>query len=338
MVRQTQAQLLVAERRVQEVAVDLYMQAAVGETVSLMLIPAGPEFGAGMEYLRQLSADADEAVDRLVILRRQLDLQVADLEATRAEEAAAVAELAALAGEVQATLAEAHSSYAALVAAQEEEQRRAEEEARRATSTTTTRPPSTTTAAPTTAPPTTVGEPVTASTVSTTTTVATTTTTAPPTTTTAPSTTTTAPSTTTTTTPLASTGGACPVAGPTSFTDTWGAPRSGGRRHEGVDMIAARGTPVAAIYAGTILRAQSSTLGGITLWLRSEAGDEYYYAHLDGYAPGIAGGVRVAEGEVIGYVGSTGNAPDWLPHLHFEYHPGGGAAVNPYPLVRSICG
>ncbi|MDX1448697.1 MAG: M23 family metallopeptidase, partial [Acidimicrobiia bacterium] len=132
-------------------------------------------------------------------------------------------------------------------------------------------------------------------------------------------------------------GGACPVAGPVTFVDSWGAPRSGGRTHEGVDMIAARGTPIAAIYSGVIQSATTSSLGGITLWLLSDAGDEYYYAHLDGYAAGIAAGVRVAEGEIIGFNGSTGNAPDYLPHLHFEYHPGGGAPVNPYPLVATLC-
>jgi murein DD-endopeptidase MepM/ murein hydrolase activator NlpD len=123
-----------------------------------------------------------------------------------------------------------------------------------------------------------------------------------------------------------------------TFADSWGAPRSGGRAHEGVDMIAARGTPIAAIYSGVIQRTTNSALGGITIWMRSDGGDEFYYAHLDGYADGVSSGVRVAEGQVIGYNGSSGNAPDYLPHLHFEYHPGGGSAVNPYPLVRSICG
>lgn len=102
-------------------------------------------------------------------------------------------------------------------------------------------------------------------------------------------------------------------------------------------MIAARGTPIAAIHSGIIQRATTSTLGGITLWLLSDAGDEYYYAHLDAYADGITSGVRVTEGQIIGYNGSTGNAPDYLPHLHFEHHPGGGSPVNPYPLVDSIC-
>lgn len=127
------------------------------------------------------------------------------------------------------------------------------------------------------------------------------------------------------------------MAGPVSFVDTWGAPRSGGRAHKGVDMMAARGTPVAAIFDGTISRLRNSSLGGITFYLRSTAGDTYYYAHLDGYAEGVSAGMSVTAGQVLGYVGSTGNASAAYPHLHFEHHPGGGSAVNPYPLVRGLC-
>ena len=102
-------------------------------------------------------------------------------------------------------------------------------------------------------------------------------------------------------------------------------------------MIAARGTPLVAIYSGTIRRMSTGSLSGISLWLRADNGDQFFYAHLDSYA-GISVGDYVSAGEVIGYNGSTGNAPSWIPHLHFEYHPGGGSAVNPYPLVKSICG
>jgi murein DD-endopeptidase MepM/ murein hydrolase activator NlpD len=102
-------------------------------------------------------------------------------------------------------------------------------------------------------------------------------------------------------------------------------------------MIAARNTPLAAIYSGTILRISSGDLSGLSIWLRARNGDEFFYAHLEAYAD-ISVGQSVEEGEIIGYNGSSGNAPDWLPHLHFEWHPNGGAAVNPYPLVKSICG
>jgi murein DD-endopeptidase MepM/ murein hydrolase activator NlpD len=126
------------------------------------------------------------------------------------------------------------------------------------------------------------------------------------------------------------------VAGAVSFTDTWGAPRSGGRSHKGVDMIAARGTPIVAIFSGSVYRTSNSSLGGLSIYFTSDAGDLYYYAHLDGFGD-ITPGERVPAGYVLGYNGSSGNAPDYLPHLHFEYHPGGGSAVNPYPLVRDLC-
>ena len=130
---------------------------------------------------------------------------------------------------------------------------------------------------------------------------------------------------------------ACPVDGAVSFTDTWGAPRSGGRTHKGVDMIAARGTPLVAIESGFIKRMSNGGLGGITLWLAGESGDEYYYAHLDAWASGLSVGQTVSVGELVGYVGNTGNAQYTVPHLHFEFHPGGGAAVNPTPLVAGLC-
>ena len=78
-------------------------------------------------------------------------------------------------------------------------------------------------------------------------------------------------------------------------------------------------------------------LGGITIYLTGASGDQYYYAHLDAWAPGLSVGQSVAVGEMIGTVGNTGNAQYTVPHLHFEFHPGGGSPVNPYPLVAGLC-
>lgn len=138
--------------------------------------------------------------------------------------------------------------------------------------------------------------------------------------------------------PVVVSGRTCPVNGVVAFSDTWGAPRSGGRTHKGVDMLAARGTPLVSIEAGTISRMGSGGIGGVTIWFRGDSGDEFYYAHLDSFASGISRGQHVSAGTIIGTVGTSGNAPANVPHLHFEYHPGGGAAVNPTPLVRSLCG
>lgn len=125
---------------------------------------------------------------------------------------------------------------------------------------------------------------------------------------------------------------ACPVPGATYVND-WGFPRSGGRAHEGNDLFAARGTAVRAPVGGTVSYA-TGDIGGKQFRLLAPDGTVYLGSHLDAF--GDAG--TVSAGATIGYVGSTGNAVGSRPHLHFEVHPDGGVAMNPYPLLRQACG
>ena len=124
----------------------------------------------------------------------------------------------------------------------------------------------------------------------------------------------------------------CPVAGSRSYADTWGAARSGGRRHEGTDIMAPSGTPLVAMEAGRV-EYRSNRLGGLTLRLYGASGTRYYYAHLSRYE---GSNRSVAAGAVVGYVGNTGNTS--ANHLHLQIHPGGGQAVNAYPYVRRASG
>lgn len=127
--------------------------------------------------------------------------------------------------------------------------------------------------------------------------------------------------------------GVCPVDMPNAYTDNWGAPRySGGYHpHQGIDIFAPEGTPIRAPFPGIAVTAENE-LGGLAVRVIGETG-YVYNAHLSAY--GQLG--EVETGDVIGYVGNTGNARYSAPHDHFEWHPGGGPAVNPFEALNAAC-
>ena len=134
-----------------------------------------------------------------------------------------------------------------------------------------------------------------------------------------------------------------PVANVTraQITNSWGDTRSGGRGHKGLDIMAPGGTPVLAVAAGTVEKLFQSRQGGTTLYQRSADGRwTFYYAHLAGYAPGMREGLKVLPGQLLGYVGDTGNSGAGNHHLHFSLtrrRPGEswsqGEEVNPFPYL-----
>jgi murein DD-endopeptidase MepM/ murein hydrolase activator NlpD len=263
-----------------------------------------------------------ESAEALQVTQQEL------LDRTLIEQEALVAEIGVLTEEIIGQLEEADAAYNSIAISyeqqEEEKRRKAEEErlareeaARRAAEEAARQATSTTVGATTTNAPATT----TADTGDTTTTTSAPTTTRPP-----------APP------PVVTDGKSCPINAATSFSDTWGAPRSGGRTHMGVDMMAARGAPIVAIESGTITRTSNSSLGGISIYLTGSSGNRYYYAHLDALADGVRGGMAVSVGDLVGYNGSSGNASYSAPHLHFQYAPPGGDWVNPYPLVKALCG
>ena len=317
-IERARVKIVETEKKLEEVAVEMYMGSSTAASMQVLFSASDESYGAGVEYLRNVTGNDADVINQLRSFRVELDRQTGRLEEASAEQEVLTAELEAKAGNLQGQLVDAQAVYDGLVAqqaaeeaarraAEEEARRRAAEEAARNATTTTgpgsdnsdddsESPTETTTPAEET-PDTTPSEP-------------------PP--------------------PPSSSGGACPVAGAVSFSDSWGDARSGGRAHQGVDMIAARNTPIVAIYSGTIQRLTDGNLSGLAIWFRSDGGDTFFYAHLESFAD-VSAGQSVSEGEVIGYNGSSGNAPEFLPHLHFEYHPGGGGPVNPYPLVRDLC-
>jgi murein DD-endopeptidase MepM/ murein hydrolase activator NlpD len=303
--------------RLESLAVELYMGSTSGRSLSVLFSASNQEYPAGLEYLREASGVDDSVVTQMRVLRDELEGQTARLGDALDEQEALSIELEEKAGTLQTQLVSAQEVYDGLVVQQqreEEERRRREEEERQraaeaaaaaaAAATATTQPSDDSGGGGSESPDTT----------------------SPP-ATSPPATSAPAPS---------GGGGVCPVAGAVSFTDSWGAPRSVGRSHKGVDMIAARGVPIVAIFSGRVQRTSNSSLGGKSVYFVSDAGDMYYYAHLDDFGD-ISSGQSVPAGYVLGYNGSSGNAPSYLPHLHFEYHPGGGSAVNPYSLVRGLC-
>ncbi len=127
----------------------------------------------------------------------------------------------------------------------------------------------------------------------------------------------------------------CPVDQPRSYINDFGFPRSGGRTHQGNDIFAPAGTAIRAPFAG-VADEGSNSLGGLSVYVRAPDGTYVYNAHMSRYA-GVDG-KQVKPGDLIGYVGNTGNAVGTPPHNHFELHPGGGGAVNPYAFLNAVCG
>ncbi len=129
---------------------------------------------------------------------------------------------------------------------------------------------------------------------------------------------------------------AFPSQGRCTFVDSWHESRSGGRLHIGVDIIGPKGLALYAVSDGTITKmyGAESKLSGNALRLTAADGTYFFYAHLDSFASGITVGSAVRAGQIIGYMGSTGNAGN--SHLHFEVHPLGGEAVNPYPVIKAV--
>ncbi len=317
-------ELVMARRAARDRVADMYMSAGNQEGAGILAVDQFSQVPARRAYLDTVAQTDREVVTQLDAARLGYERQQALLEETVAEQEALRSEMESLLGGIYTELEAANAEYQVV----KEEWDRQEAERRYqewlATSTTTT---TTTLAPPTTTTP---------STTTTTSGTGSTTTTDPA----ASTTTTAAPSTTTTSTlpppppPPAGTM-VCPVDGAVTFRDSWGEPRPGGRTHTGTDMMAATGTPLVAIESGYIWYMSWHYAGGNGLYIQGDSGDRWYYAHLSAYASGIRTGVRVSAGQVVGYVGSTGNAS--VPHLHIGYLPGGAYYSNPYPIMAELC-
>ena len=290
---------------------DMYMSAAIETPADLLAVDDLAQVPARFAYLASVAETDRAVVNRLTRARRDFVTQQEAVNEAISYQERLVEDMDLALAEIYSELEIANAGYQEIKAvwdAQEAERIRREEEERRyrewlATSTT--------------APVTTRGGGNTTTTRGggggTTTTVATTTTTLP------------------------SRPGVrvCPVDGATTFRNSWGEDRPGGRGHAGTDMMAASGTPLVAIEDGVIWSPNWHYAGGNGLYINGDSGDRWYYAHMKGYASGIADGVRVAAGQRVGFVGQTGNAAS--PHLHLGYLPGGSYYENPYPIVAAIC-
>ncbi len=140
--------------------------------------------------------------------------------------------------------------------------------------------------------------------------------------------------------PVAFEGFVFPVQPPYSYIDTYGAPRMTGSKyqhqHQGVDIFAREGTPLVATKRGIVFSIGVARLGGNRVWLKDTDGTCYYYAHLKAFAAGLYENKIVESGEILGYVGITGNAVGTPPHLHYEIHPQCGGPTNPTPILNAV--
>ena len=293
--------------QVAEIAVRRYTESGA-DTVLLPDVDLNDQARA-RALVRFVTGERTDTIDEYRAAERRLEQASADIEREAATQQAALADLRAQREVLEAELDRLEELEAARI---EAERRAAEERARAeraaaaaAASAATTTTARTSTAGSTPATPATVGAPGTRPAPA-----------APP--------------------PPVSGGGGwvCPVQGARSFVDSWGAPRAGGRSHQGVDIMAPRGTPVVTPVAGTVTT-KTGGIGGLTFRLSGVDGNWYYGAHLDSYS-GASG--FLPAGTVVGYVGDTGDAKGTSPHLHFEIHIGGyGNPVNPYPTVARYC-
>jgi murein DD-endopeptidase MepM/ murein hydrolase activator NlpD len=126
-----------------------------------------------------------------------------------------------------------------------------------------------------------------------------------------------------------------PVVGGAKYSDDFGGPRAETGFHQGIDLFSANGTPLVAVHDGTLFRVGWNRLGGWRLWLDDGQGNYFYYAHMSAYSDLAVDGAKVHTGDVIGYMGDTGDAKGTPFHLHFEMHPDGGWAVPPIAYVSS---